>query len=271
MGRTDPVSQLPLPNVFTAALDSGCPGNRPDKRVSVQKTPGSERARARIEHRLAGDVGWPVTVRVTDNVHTMLSIHRRDGVPCVRLHGMFLDAPGEVLEAVSRYVTHGDRRSGDLIDGYIRANRGRIRPSAIRNDAWEHALGAAHDLRAYRDALVERYFDLPMDLAITWGRSAGGAHGQHRQRIIRLGSYIANQRLIRIHPALDRAWIPSYFVASVIYHEMLHHVVPMPVVNGRRCIHTHEFHRREQLFADAARARAWERANLHKLIASRDG
>ena len=29
--------------------------------------------------------------------------------------------------------------------------------------------------------------------------------------------------LIRIHPVLDRREVPSYFLESVVYHEMLHH------------------------------------------------
>jgi hypothetical protein len=45
----------------------------------------------------------------------------------------------------------------------------------------------------------------------------------------------------------------------------------MPVVDGRRCYHTPEFRARELAFDDYARAREWERRNLRRLIASRDG
>jgi hypothetical protein len=74
--------------------------------------------------------------------------------------------------------------------------------------------------------------------------------------------------LIRIHPALDQSWVPRYFVEYIVYHEMLHHVIPMPERNGRRQLHTPEFRARERAFAHFERALAWERRHVHRLLRS---
>ena len=85
---------------------------------------------------------------------------------------------------------------------------------------------------------------------------------------IRTGVYLHAARAIRIHPALDREDVPEFYVASVVFHEMLHQVVPPDERGGRRTIHGREFRRRERAFPDHARAAAWERENVHLLLAS---
>ena len=84
-----------------------------------------------------------------------------------------------------------------------------------------------------------------------------------------MGLYLIDEQLIRIHPALDQAFVPRYFVEWVVYHEMLHHVIPMPMVNGRRVYHSPEFRARERDYADFERAREWEETHLSQLISSR--
>jgi len=62
--------------------------------------------------------------------------------------------------------------------------------------------------------------------------------------------------------------VPRFFVEYIVYHEMLHHVVQMPVLDGRRCMHGPEFKARERCFARYAEAIAWEREHLDRLLAS---
>jgi hypothetical protein len=48
---------------------------------------------------------------------------------------------------------------------------------------------------------------------------------------------------------------------------MLHAVVPdKPQGNGRRCVHTDEFNRREREFRFYKRARRWEDENLARFL-----
>ena len=81
-----------------------------------------------------------------------------------------------------------------------------------------------------------------------------------------MGSYSVEDKLIRIHPALDRAFVPKYFIESVIFHEILHHVHPIPVKGGRRQFHTPEFKAQEKTFPQYQKAQKWERANIDRLL-----
>ena len=81
-----------------------------------------------------------------------------------------------------------------------------------------------------------------------------------------MGSYSVEDRLIRIHPSLDRPDVPRYFVEWIVFHEMLHQVFDIPKVNGRRRFHTPEFLERESQFEHYERARRWERRHLDHLL-----
>jgi predicted SprT family Zn-dependent metalloprotease len=83
-----------------------------------------------------------------------------------------------------------------------------------------------------------------------------------------MGVYLHEARAIRVHPALDRTEVPEFFVEAVIFHEMLHQVVPVEELGGRRVVHGREFRRRERAFPGHARAKAWERENLHVLLST---
>ena len=83
------------------------------------------------------------------------------------------------------------------------------------------------------------------------------------------GVYVQDARLIRIHPALDRREVPELYVAAVVYHEMLHQVVPAVERNGRRLVHGPEFRRRERAYPDHEASKRWEEENLQLLLAHR--
>jgi hypothetical protein len=84
---------------------------------------------------------------------------------------------------------------------------------------------------------------------------------------MRLGSYNESENVIRMHPALDQAFVPRYFVASVVFHEMLHEMHGAEEISeGRRAVHTPAFLADEQRFRDYARARAWENKHIKRLL-----
>ncbi|MBC7171656.1 MAG: hypothetical protein H5U40_04480, partial [Polyangiaceae bacterium] len=113
------------------------------------------------------------------------------------------------------------------------------------------------------DSIAARHFGGTVDALITWGRR-GRRRG--KKRSIQLGTYLADERLIRIHPVLDQAWIPRFYVETVVFHELLHHDMPCVVKNGRRCFHTKEFRDRERAFPHFALAEQWEKVHLPRLL-----
>jgi hypothetical protein len=210
----------------------------------------------------------PVRVAFTDNRRTMLSARRRGGKLEVRLHHMFLDADDATLDAIGAYLGQSDRRASLRIDAFIAARHDAIRSSQKRNTRIR-VEGEVHDLEAMMEDIVDRHFGGSTEARITWGRRVDGVRRGHRRKSIQLGTYSADERLIRIHPVLDQAWVPDFYVESVVFHELLHHDLGAEVKDGRRCFHTPEFRRRERTFECFARAQVWEKENLARLLRGR--
>lgn len=211
---------------------------------------------------LAARLGQPIRLVVTDNRSTMLSARPKGGRLEVRLHHMFLTAEENVLDAVGDYLSDSDTRAAETIDRFIEENRARfVAPgppqTALRSE------GRHHDLRAIVDDLAGRHFGGQVDVRITWAKRV---QPKRRQRSLQLGTYLPEERLIRIHPVLDQPWIPGFFVEAVVFHEMLHHDMPAVVQNGRRHYHTRAFRKRERSFEFHSAAQQWQKDNLWRLL-----
>lgn len=207
-----------------------------------------------------------VSVTLTDNRYTMISVRRvaKDRRYEVRLHAMFVDADPVITRALARYIADNDadasRVLGDFIDqnaGHVRG-RARRQPTQVIFTAGEH-----HDLREIYDELNARYFANKIDAAITWGQRTGRPR---RRNSIKMGSYSVEDRLIRIHRSLDRSFVPRFFVAWIVFHEMLHQVHDIRVKNGRREFHSKEFLADEAMYEHYDQAKSWERRHLDALL-----
>ncbi len=222
-----------------------------------------EPARAELQVRLSAHLArGRARVVVTDNMHTMVSIKRGQGVTTFRVHHMFLAAPSRVVRALARYAERQDRAASAELRAFIDAHDDMIRRAPARRVTCDVA-GRHHNLQEIFDDLNARYFDGKIRARITWGPRTRRRRGR---RSIKLGSYDFEQALIRIHPVLDAPDVPRFYLAWVVYHEMLHEVHDIPVVDGRRVYHTAEFRRAEAQFERYAEAVMWERANLGRLL-----
>ncbi len=207
-----------------------------------------------------------VTVTLTDNRYTMISVRRvpKERRYEVRLHHMFADADPVITRALARYVTDNDPEASRVLGDFIDANSGHVRGRARRQPTQViFTAGEHHDLRAIFDDLNVRYFDNKIDAAITWGARTGRPR---RRNSIKMGSYSVEDRLIRIHRSLDRAFVPKFFVAWIVFHEMLHQVHDIRVKNGRREFHSKEFLADEAMYEHFDQAKSWERRHLDALL-----
>jgi hypothetical protein len=224
-----------------------------------------EGARRALERRLITAHGGAVQLAVTDNRHRMVTRSLSRGILSVRVHMMFLDAPERVIDALVRYVVHGDREASAEIGEFIDNNSHRIRAQK-RAAGPLRSKGNVHDLAQILEDVSERYFGGSItDVLITWGRRARAVDGLKRGTI-KLGSYSAPERLIRVHPVLDKEWVPRYFLSYIVYHELLHHLIPAMRVAGRAVLHSEEFLRREREFPHYERAIAWEHKHIDRLL-----
>jgi len=221
-----------------------------------------EGARQALERRLRAAFPGPVILSITDNRHSIITHRVQRGILLARVHHMFLDAPPPVADALVRYVTQGDRDASAALGDYIDANGFRL--ARRKRNAPLVGRGKHHDLLRLFEDLNGRYFAGSVNAVITWGK--GPTTRAKARRTIKLGSYSAVDRLIRVHPALDRRWVPRYFVAYIVYHEMLHHVIPGSRGLGRVNLHPPEFKDRERQFRHFERALAWEKRHIARLL-----
>jgi hypothetical protein len=207
-----------------------------------------------------------VQVTLTDNRYTMISVRRipKEGRYEVRLHHMFADADPVITRALARYVADNDAEASRVLGDFIDVNSGHVRGRARRAPATVlFTAGEHHDLRQIFDELNARYFDNRIEAAITWGARTGRPR---RRNSIKMGSYSVEDRLIRIHRSLDRAFVPRFFVAWIVFHEMLHQVHDIRVKNGRREFHSKAFLSDEAQFEHYDEARRWERRHLDAIL-----
>lgn len=213
---------------------------------------------------LRGHLQGRLVLRVHENRSTMVSFRRDDERLELRVHRIFLEADAEMVRTLAEYTRTRSSRATRAIDLFVRRHGDEL--SAACDPAETRPLstrGQFHDLRELYDELNATYFDGQIEAAIGWGRGTTST----RRNSIRMGAYFEETRTILVHPALDRPEVPRWFVGFVVYHEMLHQAVPARRdARGRRSVHTPEFRRRERLYADFERARAWERRHLSLLL-----
>lgn len=189
----------------------------------------------------------------------------------VRMHTMFAAAPADVRRVVAIWIRSGRRapRACAELDRWILASLEQLPPLSDRQRAVRPA-GEHHDLEILRADILTR--DLAADFPdrsrwplVTWGRRT-----QSRTRhSLRLGSFDADGSIARLHPVLDQAAVPSWFVRYVLFHELLHAALPPRRGSGSRWIHhSAAFTKREREYPDYPAALAWEDANMSELIRS---
>lgn len=184
------------------------------------------------------------------------SIRLREEIACVRLSDILRGAPRDILEAAAAillarlYRLRPPRGWMRRYQEYSYAKGTRRRLLALRRKRarkkLEHSRGQHHDLGAMFDELNAKYFGAGLATP-NLGWSARPWTGQ-------LGTFDPGLGQIAISSALDRAEVPGYVVAYVLYHEMLHQKHPMKFARCRLQSHSREFREEEKKFEDYFRA-----------------
>ncbi len=203
----------------------------------------------------------------TRSSSTVLRREAAAGRVRLRVHEIFQEAPEAVLEAVATWASRATKKSCATIDAYVREKADRLRAAHRPRTKRLDPRGTHRDLEAVRAALNWRYFDPPVTCPIGFGRVARPR--RRRRRSMQYGVFDPARGVIRIHPVLDLPWVDDLFVRLIVFHEMLHAVVPATLDgHGRRILHGAEFRRRERTFEGHARAIAWERRHRKRLLAA---
>lgn len=188
----------------------------------------------------------PVRVRFHRNRVTMVSVvFEPGGSISVRVHEAFLGAGPEVLKALRTYLRTRRRKAWRVVTTF--ANTIQSQPSARGRRVSLRTAGDIYDLEEIRRDVNRTFFNGRVRCRVGWGRAGRGRRGK-RARSIRYGSWDATTRTVRVNPRLDDRRVPREFVRYIVFHEMLHAVVPAEVSDGRRRMHTAQFRALEKGF-----------------------
>ncbi|MFO0751228.1 MAG: hypothetical protein U1F43_37000 [Myxococcota bacterium] len=219
------------------------------------------------------DAGLPAEIVLTDNRSTLVSVvpkhppMLRGGRPItmeLRVSRHLAELGADAALVVAGFAT--GRPGADVeLQALIRAVPSDAVPSRRMS---LDARGEVHDLGAIAERVRAEWFPEAPPARVGWGRRKG--RRGTRMASIRLGTYESKSQVIRLHPRLDDARVPAWFVEFIVFHEYLHHVLGVSAKgeSTRRAMHTREFNQRERAHPDYARALAWEAEHLDEILSA---
>lgn len=218
-----------------------------------------------VKKQISKHSGYQLDIILNENRSSMLSVlDQRGNWAKLSLHRMFLEAPEAVISAVATYLKERSESAFAVIRTYIRANLHRFDYSHKLDPRTLYSEGKIYNLQEIYDKINQEYFNNEVKLWISWQDRPSK---KNCSRIV-FGQYFEVLKLIKINKMMDDVSFPKYFVSYVVYHEMLHHVIPSYIdEKGISRIHSKEFKEREQYFKDYRKAKAWELEHRHKFFA----
>lgn len=211
-----------------------------------------------LHRKLEKSCGHKLKLKFNDNRSTMLSVKWEPDCTKVSLHRMFLEAPKNVMESLACYLRREEKCISTSVRAFIEDNLKTLDYSHQLDPSKLYFQGHVHNLQKIYNELNKKYFRGTLKLQVTW---FGKTTQRNRSRVV-FGLYHDSLRLIKINRLLDSPSFPDYFVAYVVYHEMLHHVCPAYYDgNGHHHIHSKEFKERELLFSHYNLAQQWIEEN----------
>ncbi len=222
-----------------------------------------------LRDALQGAGSGPVDLRVNDNTSSLITVRPGNPPgqpPVLSVHRMFLAAEPPVIRALAQYLRRPTAASTRTLRLFMNARLADVRDEPVHpRRVVLRSRGAVHDLHCLAAEVNSTHFENALTVRITWSQGRLPS-GRGRRRHIVFGSYDHKTRVIRIHPALDTADTPEFFIRFVIFHEMLHAVLePEHDADGRRTLHSADFRRRERQHPDYERSMAWEREFMRRL------
>lgn len=211
-----------------------------------------------LERKLGLDSRLNYILKVNNNRSTMVSVKWEPDRTKVSLHQMFLDAPRTIMDDLACYIRKDHEEISPLVRAYIEDNLKKFDYSRALDAKKLVVRGEFYNLKELYDEINRDYFNSSLNLQITWF----GTPRKRRGNKVNLGFYHDTTRLIKINRLMDKPEFPKFVIAYVIYHEMLHYVCPAYFdERGRHQIHSKEFKKLEEEFADFQKANEWIQSN----------
>lgn len=215
-------------------------------------------------HKLRALIGKNVEVSINQNKRIFIAFNPK--TQKISLHKIFLQAPGNILEALRGFISEEeDIYARNLLKNYIQSQEASFncrKEQICKQELSSWNKGIFYDLNEIYDRLNKKYFNNNVQAKISW---FGRLYKSPRSSRI-LGVFHNDFLLIRIHRCLDCEKVPKFFIEYVVYHEMLHYFFPITINSrGRRIIHSPAFKEQERCFEEYLEARLWEKKNKYIL------
>ena len=206
-------------------------------------------------------------IRFHRNTSTMASLGRKGRVYCLRLHELFAGATEAVLEALARCfftprLTRQLVEARETIFMFLETHRSNplCHPTSV--DA-KGPRGQVYDLARAQDRLRRQLLPDCPRLRIGWSRRVTSSL---------MAKWVATPagvpNVILVNPLLDSSLVPQYYLHYIVFHELLHEVIPIRRERGRWSHHPAEFRRQERRFPQFEQALRWERENVGRLFSA---
>ena len=141
---------------------------------------------------------------------------------------------------------------------YEKKNSSLNRAAPARSLPVKRLVSRHHDLAGLTEKILKKYFhNHTPPVTVKWGK---------RKTRYRLGYYHAGERAVCINPVLDHPEVPSFVIESILYHEILHHVIPPENHAERQVHHSRFFKRAEQSFPGYSKTEAWLKDHFQTFI-----
>ena len=216
-----------------------------------------------LQENLSRLVKKPVHLTITDNTRSMIHIRPSNSGYKMRLHHMFLEAHTGVLTSLARFVKSRNRKAPWVLRSFVNDNLHKIKKAKRKSrQTIVRSKGRFFDLNALFSQVNHQYFANEIDCSITWGAN----RRVRNQNSIKLASYSERTNTIRVHPALDKSYVPKYVIMGIVYHEMLHHHLGVEHRNDRKIAHSKRFRQLEQRYLHYHKLQAWKEKNLLRLL-----
>jgi hypothetical protein len=207
--------------------------------------------------------GLKVNIKINDNRSTLLSVKKEKERLKLSIHRMFLQAPRNVMDALSCYIYKEEKTLPQEVRTFIDQTIPAFDYSHRLQQQQLEPLGHYFDLKKVFNDVNQKYFNNELNLNVTW---FGDREMQSKCQAI-FGLYMESLRLVKIHRRLDKEDVPYYVVNFIMYHEMLHHVCrPDRERNGVRRVHTEAFHQKEKEHAYYTLAKQWIQQNIDRFF-----
>ncbi len=214
-----------------------------------------------LKNILEAKTGLKISIELTDNRKQILKITPdKPDRKIIEINRILVDAPDEVIEAVTDFVSGRNRKSSRTrIIRYVRKTLSEKTQDRKIN---LHTSGNVYNLNDIFEKLNKKYFNGSLTCRITFGRN----YCNPRKRSIVFGSFNPQKNIIRINRALDSVMVPEFFVEYIVFHEMLHARLYFSGISAVSMKHSKNFRAKEKNYPFLETAKKWKKENLKFFI-----